>query len=139
MPVSHQCLIVARNESRVEMFVSAALDGGWRTIVCADPDDAIAECERFLIQLAVVDMQESAIADSNQLWLLLEYLAGIADRLVVVCGHGDSDEEIRCRELGAWLFLTGVNNRDDLAQVLAEANRIVLSRELNAHRWLAAT
>ena len=137
MQVFPQCLVVAPDESRLQMLSSAAVDGGWRTIPHSDPDSAITECERLLIQLAIVDLQDSAA--SERLWALLEYLAGVTGLLVVVCGQGDSRQEIRCRQLGAWVFLPGVSNGDDLAQVLTEANRIVISRAFKPEGWLAAT
>jgi DNA-binding response OmpR family regulator len=56
-----QCLIVSTDERRGEMFRMAASDGGWRARVCENGDAALAQVERSLVQLAIVDLEGQSV------------------------------------------------------------------------------
>ena len=104
------------------MFRLAATDGGWRTRLCADNDSAMAQADRSLLQLAIVDLEGQ---DARTYRPLLGRLAQSGGPLLIVCGNeGDIEEEVWVRQLGAWLYLPGVAHSCNVALLCGEARHI---------------
>ena len=101
-----QCLIVSAKAARQQMLVDAASTGGWETIVCGDAPSALRCLSRVFVRLALVDLEKPAPGELRQ---VVEKLAATSGVLVIVCGNEDDiQEEIWARQLGAWLYLPGV-------------------------------
>jgi DNA-binding NtrC family response regulator len=116
------CLIVSADRRRGEMLKRAAADGGWKTCVCPDPEAAVAHISRSFVHLAVVDLEGQ---DARAFRPLLEQLAAMGGLLLIVCGNeGDMEEEVWVRQLGAWLYLPGVEETSNLALLCGEARQI---------------
>jgi len=130
-----QCLVVSSSRDRRDMLARAATDAGWDAIVCADPENARAECRRTFVQMALVDLQGHGSLTPSGFRQFSEELASDGGKLLLaVCGHeGDPHEEIWARQLGAWLYLPGVTDRDEVTplcrQGLVVARRIVGEKE----------
>jgi hypothetical protein len=87
------------------------------------------------LQLAVVDLAGPAGVVPEGMPELVEYLAGVSDLLLVVCGHeGRPHEELWVRQLGTWLYLPGLEDVSDLGSLCSEARdlaeRLVATQQL---------
>ncbi len=72
-----QCLVMSTALERRELFSQAATDAGWDTILCADPQNALAVVRRFRFQMAWIDLDHhGASGDARE---LCELLADIPD------------------------------------------------------------
>lgn len=101
-----QVMIVSPNPSA---FVSLAVRVGWEVSDFSDADGAQEEAERTCPDLVLVDLR--SLQASNQFRRLCESLRGYDDSmLLVVCGHGDAEEEIWARSLGVWVYFPGVTD-----------------------------
>lgn len=117
-----QCLVVSGHARRRGMLAEAAADGGWQTLVCGDAASAMQCVNRAYVQLAVVDLGGVAWTDYRP---LLERLAPVAELLLVVCGNeGNVPEEIAVRQLGAWMYLPGVDDIAGVAVLCSEARHL---------------
>lgn len=134
-PVSTlQCLIVSADTQRREMFDRAAADGGWKTFSCADAATALAFIDRSLVQLAIVDLEAEAAQAFRP---IVETVTRTSGLLLIVCGNeGEVEEEVWVRQLGAWLYLPGVLDSNNLALLCGEARHIAerLSKSTGAPR-----
>ncbi len=120
-----QCLIVSECLTRREMLMRAANEAGWDAIVCADPQNAIVESRRMVVQLALIDTRGHGGPIPEGFRHLCEHLSGRSRLLLAVCGReGDVQEEIWARQLGAWLYLPGIEDGDDIASLCIEASAI---------------
>jgi hypothetical protein len=120
-----QCLILSGHGSRREMLHRAAETAGWEPIVCPDVDTAQEQIGRMFLQLAIVDLVPLAGREPPGYRDLAEKLARLGGLLLVICGNeGRPQEEIWARQLGAWLYLPGVVESDDVAMLCDEARQI---------------
>jgi hypothetical protein len=120
-----QCLILSSQNGRREMLNRAAEMAGWEPIVCLDADAAHEQIGRMFLQLAIVDMVPMAGREPPGYRDLAEKLARLGGLLLVICGNeGRPQEEIWARQLGAWLYLPGVVESDDVAMLCGEARQI---------------
>ena len=118
-----QCLIVSANPERRRTLDRAASESGWKTHVCADAQAALAHVNRWLVQLAVVDLDTPSSATFRP---LVEQLSAQSGLLSIVCGHdGDVQEEIWVRQQGAWMYLPGVADSSNVGLLCGEAKQIV--------------
>ncbi len=128
-----QCLVVAIDPQRCEVLARAAADGGWQSIACTDADAARSYLARMLVQLTVVDLENPGGPDPIGFRELIEEISQRQGLLLVMCGKpGDWREELWARQLGSWLYLTGVET-DGLTLICGEA-RQVCEQLLQAHR-----
>jgi DNA-binding NtrC family response regulator len=119
----YQCLIVSADAKRRDMFERAALNGGWKTFLCADAPTALAMVNRSLVQLAIVDLEAQ---QADALRPVIEQFKVSRGLLLIVCGNeGDVEEEVWVRQLGAWLYLPGVADDSNLSLLFGEARHIV--------------
>jgi ActR/RegA family two-component response regulator len=117
-----QCLIVSADPLRRHMLERAAADSGWKTQVCADAPAALAHVNRWLVQLAVVDLEAQRPEDFRP---LVEQLTARGGLLSIVCGNeGDANEEIWVRQRGAWMYLPGVADSSNVGLLCSEAKQI---------------
>lgn len=117
-----QCLIVAADPARRQMFERAATDGGWKSFPCADAATALTTINRSLVQLAIIDLEAGGRSAFRP---VVESLKGRSGLLLVVCGNeGDVEEEVWVRQLGAWLYLPGVVDTSDFGLLCGEARHI---------------
>jgi hypothetical protein len=120
-----QCLILSGQSSRREMLNRAAETAGWEPVVCPDAETAREQIGRMFLQLAIVDMVPLAGREPPGYRELTEKLARLGGLLLVICGNeGRPQEEIWARQLGAWLYLPGVVESDDVAMLCGEARQI---------------
>lgn len=120
------CLVVSASPLRSQIFVRAAHEEHWATIVCRGAEEAARQAIRNRIQLALVDMQVVPAGQEQAIRALVEQLAARDGPLLAVCGKpDDSLGEVWSRQLGVWMYLPGVDSESDLALVCSEARGIV--------------
>ncbi|MEX0676523.1 MAG: hypothetical protein WD063_05575 [Pirellulales bacterium] len=117
-----QCLIVSADPGRRRMLEQAASDGGWKTFMCADTPTALAHIHRWLMQLAVVDLEAQPPESFRP---LVEQLTACSGLLSIVCGNERNvEEEIWVRQRGAWMYLPGVADTSNVSLLCGEARHI---------------
>jgi hypothetical protein len=133
MTALFQCLIVSQNDQRSIYFERAASDGGWEPIVERDAVSAAALAARVRFHFAIVDLEQRPRgAPPPGYCRLAEDLARQGGMLLVICGRdGDAMQEIWAHQLGAWLYLPGVDMSGDLAMLCSQARMVV--GKLNLH------
>jgi len=116
-------LVVSPHRRRLRMFERAAAIAGWEPTLCRTAQEAIAYLERFRWQLLILDLdpgaEGTALEGGRE---VLDRIGLRASPLVMVCGReGDALEEIWARQLGVWLYLPGVDEDCDIAELCSEA------------------
>jgi hypothetical protein len=123
-----ECLIVSTHSGRREWLSQAAEDNGWSPLVCGDADTARHLANRIAVKLAIVDLERPAPGESGGLRELSSELAQAGGPLLVLCGaDGDLQQEIWARQLGAWLYVSGLDDADTegVNQLCCEARCLV--------------
>ena len=122
----HLCLVVSTSPRRAQLWVRAAHEEQWATIVCNTADDAIRQSVRQRIELALVDLQSAPPPQERVLRKLVEQLAARKGPLLAVCGKPDDTlSEVWSRQLGVWMYLPGVDSQSDIALLCGEARNIL--------------
>jgi hypothetical protein len=140
------CLVLSASDRRSVMFDKAAADGGWDPIICDDAQQAMGLFQRFNCQLILVDLDSDGampvgFREVTEMMMRRGRLSSSGAPLVMICGNeGDALEEIWARQLGAWLYLPGVDETCDLTMLCSEAKAATekLQKSLNG-RNLART
>lgn len=129
------CLVVSVVPRRAQLWVRAAHEEQWATIVCNTADDALRQAVRQRIELALVDLQSAPPPQERLLRKLVEQLTARNVPLVAVCGKPDDTlGEVWSRQLGVWMYLPGIDNQSDIALLCSEAKKILRKLEdLPAH------
>jgi DNA-binding response OmpR family regulator len=128
----HTCLVVSASARRAQLWVRAAHEENWTTIVCTTADDANRQSIRNRIDLALIDLQAAAAEYEARLRGLVEQLAARNGPLLAVCGKpDDTTSEVWSRQLGVWMYLPGVDSQSDITLLCAEARNIL--RKLGDH------
>jgi hypothetical protein len=122
----YTCLVVTASVQRSHLWVRAAHQEHWATIVCRTADEAARQAVRNRVQLALVDLQSAPPAQERAFRELVEQLAARDGPLVAVCGNpNDSLGEVWSRQLGVWMYLPGIDGQSDIALLCGEARGIV--------------
>jgi len=131
----HTCLVVSTSAHRAQLWVRAAHEERWATIVCTTGDDAIRQSVRQRVDLALIDLQSASPEQQGRLKTLVQQLASRKGPLVPVCGKpDDTTGEVWSRQLGVWMYLPGVDGQSDIALLCAEARSILKKiSETGAH------
>jgi ActR/RegA family two-component response regulator len=117
-----QCLIVSADPQRRRMLERAACDSGWKTFACGDAPAALQHANRWLVQLAVMDLDGQTPETFRP---LVEQLTARSGMLSIVCGNeGNVEEEIWVRQRGAWMYLPGVADTSNVSLLCGEAKQI---------------
>ena len=126
-PVGLQtCLVVSTSARRAQLWVRAAHEEQWTTIVCSTAEDANRQAVRHRIDLALVDLQSASAECESRLRDLVRQLAARDGPLLAVCGKPDDTQgEVWSRQLGVWLYLPGVDNESDIALLCGEARNVL--------------
>ncbi|MEX2308762.1 MAG: hypothetical protein WD738_14275 [Pirellulales bacterium] len=131
-PTLHTCLVVSGSAPRAQLWVRAAHEEQWATIVCSTADDAVRQSVRHRVDLALIDLQSAPTAQKRTLRRLVEQLAARDGPLLAVCGRpDDTTGEVWSRQLGVWMYLPGVDSQSDIALLCGEARNIL--RKLHKH------
>ena len=131
-PTLHTCLVVSSSAPRAQLWVRAAHEEHWATIVCSVADDAMRQSVRQRVDLALIDLQSAAAAQERLLRRLVEQLAARDGPLLAVCGKpDDTTGEVWSRQLGVWMYLPGVDSQSDIALLCGEARNIL--KKLHKH------
>jgi hypothetical protein len=129
-PTTHLCLVVSTAARRAQLWVRAAHEEQWATIVCNTADDAIRQSVRQRIELALVDLQSAPPPQERLLRKLVEQLAARSGPLLAVCGKPDDTlGEVWSRQLGVWMYLPGVDSESDITLLCSEARNILKKLE----------
>jgi hypothetical protein len=120
------CLVVSTSARRAQLWVRAAHEEQWATIVCTTADDAMRQSVRHRVELALVDLQSAPPTQVQVLRTLVERLAARNGPLLAVCGDpDDTSGEVWSRQLGVWMYLPGVDGHSDIALLCSEAKNIL--------------
>ena len=133
----YRCLVVSASQSRREQLSEAAAAGGWDSEVFEDAENALTEFRRTRFQLVFVDLDSFGAAPENEYRDLCQQVAAEnSNVLLAICGHeGDALEEIWARQLGIWLYLSGVADEcEGIAELCGEARGVVEQLEQAGHR-----
>jgi hypothetical protein len=124
--------VVSASAPRAQLWVRAAHEEQWATIVCSTADDALRQSVRHRIHLGLIDLQSATVAQEPPLRRLVEQLAARDGPLLAVCGKpNDTIGEVWSRQLGVWMYLPGVDCQSDIALLCGEARNIL--KKLNGH------
>lgn len=127
------CLVVSSSARRAQLWVRAAHDEQWVTIVCTTAEDASRQSVRNKVDLALVDLQSASADLQPRLKGLVEQLASRKVPLLAVCGKPDDTlGEVWSRQLGVWMYLPGVDGQSDIALLCSEAREILKKLENQA-------
>lgn len=119
------CLVVSAEAERREFFETAAQAAGWQVTALADTSSAANTVNRFRHALVIVDFDGVEPGNIRGMRALAEQLSADSGRLLMVCGsEGNPLEEIWARQLGAWLYLAGVNLSCDVESLCSEARQV---------------
>ena len=119
------CLIVAEDAERREFLAESAQAAGWEVTVCADASSASVAANRFRQSLAIIDLADLEPGASSSFRTLTEQLTSGPSPLVMICGaEGNALEEIWARQLGVWLYLSGVDPTCDVESLCSEARQV---------------
>jgi uncharacterized protein YgbK (DUF1537 family) len=122
----HTCLVVSTSARRAQLWVRAAHEEQWATIVCTTADDAMRQAVRQRVDLALVDLQAETTEQEERLKKLVQQLASRKGPLLAVCGKpDDTTGEVWSRQLGVWMYLPGVDGQSDIALLCGEARNIL--------------
>jgi len=124
----YRCLVVSASQTRREQLSDAAADGGWDSMVFEDAENALTEFRRSTFQLVFVDLDSFGAAPENEYRdMCQQFAAENSNVLLAICGHeGDALEEIWARQLGIWLYLSGVADEcEGIAELCGEARGVV--------------
>src|SRR5215470_14146382 len=122
----HTCLVVSTSARRAQIWVRAAHDEQWATIVCTTADDAIRQAVRQRVDLALIDLQSATLEQAAHIRRLVEQLAAKNGPLLAVCGNpDDTTGEVWSRQLGVWMYLPGIDGHSDIALLCGEARNIL--------------
>ena len=125
-PALQMCLIVSTSASRAHLWVRAAQEERWATIVCTNADDALRQSVRQRIELALVDLQSAPPPQERLLRKLVEQLAARKGPLLAICGSpDDTTGEVWSRQLGVWMYLPGIDSQSDVALLCSEARNVL--------------
>jgi hypothetical protein len=132
-PVALQtCLVVSGSPQRAQLWVRAAHEERWATIVCTSADDANRQAVRHRIDLALIDLQSAPVEQEARMRSLVQQLASRKGPLLAVCGKpDDTTGEVWSRQLGVWMYLPGVDGESDIALLCGEARNILKKLEEN--------
>ncbi len=120
------CLIVSVSARRAQLWVRAAHEERWATIVCTTAEDANRQSIRHRIDLALIDLQFASAESDARLRGLVQQLASRKGPLLAVCGRpDDTTGEVWSRQLGVWMYLPGVDSQSDIALLCGEARRVL--------------
>jgi hypothetical protein len=122
----HTCLVVSASSPRTRLWVRAAQQEHWATIICRTAEEAARQVARNRVHLALIDLQFVPAAQEAAYRALVEQLAARDGPLVAVCGNpNDTLGEVWSRQLGVWMYLPGIDSESDVALVCSEARSIV--------------
>ena len=122
----HTCLVVSTSAPRAQLWVRAAHEEQWATIVCMTAEDANRQAVRNRIDLGLIDLQSASAESESRLRGLVRQLAARDGPLLAVCGKpGDTTSEVWSRQLGVWMYLPGVDSHSDIALLCGEARNIL--------------
>ncbi len=129
----HTCLVVSASPQRSHLWVRAAQQEHWATIVCRTAEEAARQAARNRVHLALVDLQLVPAAQEPAFRALVEQLAARDGPLVAVCGNpNDTMGEVWSRQLGVWMYLPGIDSESDVALLCGESRGIVLILNVKA-------
>jgi hypothetical protein len=131
------CLVVSASARRAQMWVRAAQEEQWTTIVCTTADDAIRQAVRHRIELGLIDLQSVPAESEARFKSMVQQLASRGGLLLAVCGKPDDTlGEVWSRQLGVWMYLPGIDSESDVALLCGEA-RNILKKLGGQAAWLA--
>jgi len=129
----HTCLVVTTSARRAQLWVRAAHEEQWATVVCTTAEDAIRQSVRQRVDLALVDLQSPAREGEERFRMLVQQLASRGGPLLAVCGKpDDTNGEVWSRQLGIWMYLPGIDCQSDIALLCGEARKILKKLESSA-------
>jgi hypothetical protein len=118
------CLIVSTAASRRDRLAREASAGGWTANRCGRLDAALRIARQRLAWLVIVEL--TAGTDGAALDELADHVTKIGGLLLVLSAQeGGVAEEIRARQLGAWLYLPGEVPDGELTTLCTDARRLL--------------
>ena len=125
------CLVLCNSAERSRMFLEAAAESGWTPVVCREASQASAQTARFRFPLVIVDIEGDGGGTADDFQRLAEQLSREHGRLLMICGDEENPlQEIWARQLGAWLYLPGVDETSDMTLLCGEARTAADKLEL---------
>ncbi len=123
-PSPWNCLVVSSVASRRESIASEVSAGGWVANRCARMDAAVRIARQRCAWLVVVEL--SADGECTALDELAAHVRKVGGLLLIMSAQsGGAADEIRARQLGAWLYLPGEVPAGELASLCGDARQLL--------------
>jgi CheY-like chemotaxis protein len=119
------CLVLAEDAERRTFLAEAAEAAGWEVTLATDAQAASSAANRFRQSLMIVDLDRLEPDTASRFRNFTERVGDCHRPLLMVCGtEGNALEEIWARQLGVWLYLSGVDETCDIASLCQEAQHV---------------
>ena len=120
------CLVFSADPLRRERLTRAMSESGWSPVVCQDVGQISVHGARVRTPLAIIDLVGAPVGVREQCQTVCQRLLVAQQTLLAICGrHDDPTEEIWARQLGVWLYLPGMGEREEISLFAAEARDVV--------------
>lgn len=125
LPDEPICLVASANRGVRRRLAAAAELGGWTADEGAVEPTALSAILRQGPGLVVLDLVDPVGGDREALEAFARSVAARPDVLLIVCGAADNvDHELLARELGAFVYVSGVSPGDALVSVFRQAHDV---------------
>ena len=119
------CLLLSFDKSRLKALSQSASNAGWRTVEASSVGEAIRHHERWLTQLAVIDLGDMPDKQKETFRKFgSKYVAGTQSLLMVCESEGCVTSELWARKQAAWLYLPEVDLAGDIQNLYSEAIKV---------------
>ncbi len=118
-----KCLLVSSDQDFLDGMSRAASVAGWQCASCRHPEDSLRQAFLNRFGLAIVDIGPAK--NRRSLTDLFRLVIDSGSGLVIAYDkRGDPTLELWARENGAWLYVPGIADWEDLSLACREAMRV---------------
>lgn len=125
LPGEPMCVVASANRGLRRRLAAAAELGGWMAHEGTLDGAPLSSILRHGPELVVLDLVDPVGGDREALEAFARNVAARPDVLLIVCGAADDVEhEVLARELGAFVYVSGVSPGDALVAVFRQARDV---------------
>ncbi len=125
LPGEPICVVASADRGLRRRLAAAAELGGWTAHEGGVDGAPLSSILRHGPELVVLDLVNPVGGDRDALEAFARTVAARPDVLLIVCGAADDvDHEVLARELGAFVYVSGVSHGDALVTVFRQAHDV---------------